>query len=73
MPLGTSMVRVRATDPSENSCCGYQICLCSPEYQFNLDHNRGEMRTLSTLGYDEIKTCSMVWEARNGGRGGLIA
>lgn len=73
--LGTSLVRVRASEPYESSSVGirYVFIAQSIRIQFNLDHNRGEMKTLSTLDYDEIKKCSMVLEARNGGKGGLVA
>lgn len=69
------MVRVRAADLYESSKVEirYVFAAQSTHIQFGLDHNCGEMKTSSLLGCDEIKKCSMVLEARKGGRGELVA
>ncbi|XP_037658056.1 protocadherin gamma-B5 isoform X21 [Choloepus didactylus] len=73
VPPGTSVLRVRATDQDEgvNAEVSYAFAAQSAHIQFSLDHDSGEMQTLSTLDFEEIKKYSMVLEARD--KGGLVA
>lgn len=54
--LGTSMVRVRATDPDKGLKVEikYAFAVQSTHIQFGLDHNDGETKTLSILDYGKI-------------------
>lgn len=63
------MVRVRATDLDEGLKIEIKYACAdrSTHIQFGLDHNSGEMETLSTSDYEEIKKYSMVLEATNRG------
>nr|XP_058142043.1 protocadherin gamma-B4 isoform X21 [Dasypus novemcinctus] len=73
VPPGTSVLRVTATDRDEggNAEITYAFAAQSAHLQFSLNHKSGEMKTLSTLDFEEIKKYSMVLEARD--RGGLVA
>lgn len=76
MPLGTSMMRLRATDLDKGIKVEIKNVFAaqSTHIQFGLDHGRGEMKTLSTSEYEEIKKYSIVLEGRNGCVwGGLVS
>ncbi|KAL6048598.1 hypothetical protein STEG23_002283 [Scotinomys teguina] len=70
---GTTVLRVAATDQDEgvNSEITFSFSEAGQVTQFNLDSNTGEITTLDTLDFEEIKEYSLVLEARDGG--GMIA
>ncbi|CAO2593820.1 Protocadherin gamma-B4 [Lemmus lemmus] len=70
---GTTVLRVAATDQDEgvNSQITFSFSEAGQITQFNLDSNTGEITTLDTLDFEEVKEYSLVLEARDGG--GMIA
>ncbi|XP_052597975.1 protocadherin gamma-B4 isoform X20 [Peromyscus californicus insignis] len=70
---GTTVLRVAATDQDEgvNSEITFSFSEAGQITQFNLDSNTGEITTLDTLDFEEVKEYSLVLEARDGG--GMIA
>ncbi|XP_027253873.1 protocadherin gamma-B4 [Cricetulus griseus] len=70
---GTTVLRVVATDQDEgvNSEITFSFSEADHITQFNLDSNTGEITTLDTLDFEEIKEYSLVLEAKDGG--GMIA
>ncbi|XP_049983957.1 protocadherin gamma-B4 isoform X20 [Alexandromys fortis] len=70
---GTTVLRVAATDQDEGvySQITYSFSEAGQITQFNLDSNTGEITTLDTLDFEEVKEYSLVLEARDGG--GMIA
>lgn len=59
---GTSMVKMTATDPDEGLKVEikYGFAAQSTHIQLGLDHQSGEIKTLSTLDYKEVKRYSIV-------------
>ncbi|XP_021006539.1 protocadherin gamma-B4 isoform X20 [Mus caroli] len=70
---GTTVLRVVATDQDEgvNSEITFSFSEAGQVTQFNLDSNTGEITTLHTLDFEEVKEYSLVLEAKDGG--GMIA
>ncbi|XP_034373790.1 protocadherin gamma-B4 isoform X20 [Arvicanthis niloticus] len=70
---GTTVLRVVATDQDEgvNSEITFSFSEAGQITQFNLDSNTGEITTLDTLDFEEVKEYSLVLEAKDGG--GMIA
>lgn len=56
------MVMMKVTDPYESSSVDIiYVFIALYSVQFNLDHSCGEIKTSSTMDFDEIKQCSVVW------------
>ncbi|XP_040597842.1 protocadherin gamma-B4 isoform X20 [Mesocricetus auratus] len=70
---GTTVLRVVATDQDEgvNSEITFSFREAGHITQFSLDSNTGEITTLDTLDFEEVKEYSLILEAKDGG--GMIA
>nr|KAF6448301.1 hypothetical protein HJG63_014988 [Rousettus aegyptiacus] len=70
-PLGTTVVQVSATDLDEGVNSEITYSFYRTGQVFHLNSKSGEITTLRTLDFEEIKEYSIVVEARDGG--GLVA
>ncbi|XP_054998207.1 protocadherin gamma-B4 isoform X2 [Sorex araneus] len=70
---GTSVLRVTATDQDEGVNAEITFSFSEPGQitQFDLNSNTGEITILNSLDFEEVKSYSLVLEAKDGG--GLIA
>ncbi|XP_006866312.1 PREDICTED: protocadherin gamma-B5 [Chrysochloris asiatica] len=70
-PPGTPVLRVSATDEDEGVNSEITYSFHRAGQVFHLNSNSGEITTLKTLDFEEIKEYSIVVEGRDGG--GLVA
>nr|XP_023416268.1 protocadherin gamma-B4-like [Cavia porcellus] len=70
---GTTVLQVTATDQDEgvNAEITFSFSEASQITMFDLNSNTGEVTTLNTLDFEEVKEYSIILEARDGG--GMIA
>nr|XP_044988520.1 protocadherin gamma-B4 isoform X19 [Jaculus jaculus] len=70
---GSTVLRVTATDQDEgvNAEITFSFSEAGQNTTFNLNSHTGEITTLNTLDFEEIKEYSIVLEARDGG--GMVA
>ncbi|XP_054573945.1 protocadherin gamma-B5 isoform X12 [Eptesicus fuscus] len=71
VPPGTTVLQVSATDLDEGLNSEITYSLYRTGQVFHLNSKSGEITTLRTLDYEEIKEYSLVVEGRDGG--GLVA
>ncbi|XP_023390680.1 protocadherin gamma-B5-like, partial [Pteropus vampyrus] len=71
VPLGTTVLQVSATDLDEGVNSEITYSFYRTGQIFRLNSKSGEITTLRTLDFEEIKEYSIVVEARDGG--GLVA
>ncbi|XP_058142017.1 protocadherin gamma-B5 isoform X19 [Dasypus novemcinctus] len=71
VPPGTPVLQVSATDQDEGANSEITYSFHRTGQVFNLDSKSGEITTLRTLDFEEIKKYSIVVEGRDGG--GMVA